>query len=86
MLAQLIDIGNSKGIRIPKKLIQQYGLEDEIEITATSNGLLISKKGHGRDGWDEQIKEALEVGNKPETDLFDGISNEWDKNGWTWPE
>lgn len=34
--------------------------------------------------WDKQFEEAIKAGNKPENDLFNGVSNEFDRNDWTW--
>ena len=30
--SRLVRIGNSRGVRIPKPLIEQIGLEDEVEM------------------------------------------------------
>ncbi len=41
-MAELIQIGNSKGVRIPKALVEQAGLENsELELKVVKNGLLI---------------------------------------------
>ena len=41
MQAKLIDIGNSKGLRIPKSLITKYHLQPQLNIEELENGLLI---------------------------------------------
>jgi len=41
---KLISIGNSKGIRIPKALLQKYGLSDPLLLEETDKGLLLRKK------------------------------------------
>ena len=41
MEARIIQIGNSKGIRLPNALIKQYDLKGTIEITPTPEGILI---------------------------------------------
>ena len=33
MRTRIVKIGNSRGIRIPKPLIKEAGLEDEVDIT-----------------------------------------------------
>jgi antitoxin MazE len=38
--AKLVPIGNSKGVRIPKALLQKYGLKDSLLIEETDKGLL----------------------------------------------
>ena len=41
MQAKLIDIGNSKGLRIPKSLITKYHLQPQLNIEELENGILI---------------------------------------------
>ncbi len=86
MISRLINIGNSKGIRIPKKLIKKYELGEEIEIKLINGDLLLCKKEGGRTNWDEQIKSAIAGGDLTERDPFKNINNEWDSTEWTWPE
>ena len=57
MRARIVKIGNSRGIRIPKPLIEGAGLEDEVDITVHDNSLIISPASHPREGWDEAFKE-----------------------------
>jgi antitoxin MazE len=42
---KVVQIGNSKGIRIPKALLLKYGLEDDIVMEERAEGLLIKAKG-----------------------------------------
>lgn len=51
MRAQLTRIGNSRGIRIPKPLIEQCGLGDEVELRVTAKGLVIAPHRPARRGW-----------------------------------
>ncbi len=41
---KLVPIGNSKGIRIPKVLLQKYGLKNSLLIEETDRGLLLRNK------------------------------------------
>jgi len=43
MKAQLVRIGNSRGIRLPQKLLELYRIEegDEMELKETAEGILI---------------------------------------------
>lgn len=40
MIIRLIDIGDSKGVSIPSKLIKKYGLENEIEMKPVNGGFI----------------------------------------------
>lgn len=39
MRAKIIKIGNSRGIRIPSHLLKESGIEGEVELKLTSDGL-----------------------------------------------
>ncbi len=41
MQAKLIDIGNSKGLRIPKNLINKYHLQTKLNLEEKADGILI---------------------------------------------
>ncbi len=41
MHAKLISIGNSKGVRLPKRLIEKYHLHDTLELEEKNEGILI---------------------------------------------
>ncbi|TYT75222.1 AbrB/MazE/SpoVT family DNA-binding domain-containing protein [Desulfobotulus mexicanus] len=59
-MATLIKIGNSQGIRIPKALIEQAGLEErQLEFKITDNGLLIKPVKENREGWKEAFDKAI---------------------------
>ena len=85
-MSHLIQIGNSRGIRIPKALIQQAGLEKkELELTLVEEGLLIKPLRYRvRQGWEKQIREAIQTYGSEEMD------SEWldapltDDDEWEW--
>lgn len=85
MKAKLIRIGNSKGIRIPKPMIDQFELGDEVELLVSEHGILIRASDEPRQGWEDAFKQMAENG---DTALLDGpvddIKNEWDEAEWTW--
>lgn len=70
MKTTIITIGNSKGIRIPKILLQESGLKDAVEISLTKNGLVIAPIKTPKKESDEMLSnEALAKDwNKPEED------------------
>jgi antitoxin MazE len=41
MKARLVQIGNSRGIRLPKPLIEQAGLGEDVELVVRHGGILI---------------------------------------------
>ncbi len=84
METKLIKIGNSFGVRLPKALISQYGLKTDIEIEPTENGILISSKKKAREGWTEQLANAIKQGHLPDDELLEGFSDEFTETEWQW--
>lgn len=59
-MTQLVRIGNSQGIRIPKPLIEQAHLEGkELKLQLVNDGLLITPEKGARDGWKEAIEQQI---------------------------
>lgn len=82
MKAQIVRIGNSRGIRIPKTLLQEAQLEDEVELQAEPGRILISKSAKPRAGWAEAARRMRERG---EDRLLDPpTSTRFDKEEWKW--
>lgn len=76
---KLVPIGNSKGIRIPKALIQKYGLKNSLLIEETDKGLLLRNKEESRLSWEDTYKSmANEKENWDDfnTTLLDGLEDE----------
>ena len=42
MEARIIQIGNSRGIRIPKSMLEQAGMTDRVELSAEGNCITIT--------------------------------------------
>lgn len=51
MRARLIQIGNSRGLRLPKLLLEEVGLTDEVEIRVEAGALVITAARSPREGW-----------------------------------
>jgi antitoxin MazE len=77
--AKLIPIGNSKGVRIPKALIQKYGLKNTLLIEETDRGLLLRNKEEDKFSWEETYKAMAEEKEQWEdfdATLLDGLEDE----------
>lgn len=59
MEAKIIEIGNSKGLRLPKKLLQKYHFQKKIEIEELSEGLLLKaiETKDSKLSWEDTFKE-----------------------------
>ncbi|MFA7337522.1 MAG: AbrB/MazE/SpoVT family DNA-binding domain-containing protein [Candidatus Obscuribacterales bacterium] len=84
MKVELIRIGNSQGIRIPKAIIEQCGLANTVELRVHDGALIIEKSQNVRSGWGE----AFATMHKNQDDHLiisePFIENEWDGSEWTW--
>jgi antitoxin MazE len=82
MKAHIVRIGNSRGIRLPKTLLQEAQLEDEVELQAEPGRILISKSAKPRAGWAEA---ALRMRAHGDDGLLDPpTSTRFDKEEWKW--
>jgi antitoxin MazE len=63
MKAQLISIGNSRGIRIPKAILQQCDMSDEVELAVEGRQIILSPTGkQPRKGWREAAARMAAAG------------------------
>ena len=84
MKAQLVRIGNSRGIRIPKALIEQTGLSGEVELIVQGKSLLIRSPRHPRAGWANAFRAMAVKGDDRLLDGGEALATQWDLDGWSW--
>ena len=83
MRAHIIKIGNSKGLRIPKPILDQTGIMDDVEIEVEKDQIIIRPAKDVRDGWDAAFK-AMGKKNDDELIIDENISHSWDEEEWQW--
>jgi antitoxin MazE len=77
--AKIVKIGNSRGIRLAKPLLEVAGLSDEVEIEAAPGVLTIRPSAHLRAGWAEAAAAVDPDG------LLDEMSSTcFDDGEWSW--
>jgi antitoxin MazE len=84
MKARIVRIGNSKGIRIPKPLIEQAGLSDEVTTEAEGNQLVIRAARQPRAGWAEAFQVMAATGDDHLLDAAPVTASKWDDREWQW--
>ena len=52
----VIPIGNSKGIRLSKTLIEKYQIKDSVELILEKGYIIIKPKTSPRHGWDKAFQ------------------------------
>ena len=82
MKATIIPIGNSKGIRIPKAILEQCNINKEVSLEVKGNCIIIKPvKNKSRKGWDYYFKMMKE---KKEDKLLINDQIDLEMEGWEW--
>jgi antitoxin MazE len=82
MKTKLIAVGNSRGVRLPKPLILQAGLTDEVDLQVRDGAIIISRLNFPRAGWADAARGMRRRGDDT---LLDQITpTDFDKKEWQW--
>ena len=84
MRARIIKIGNSQGIRIPKPLLEQLKINEDVEIEIENNQIIIRPATNPRAGWDAAFQKMSENGDDILIEGEQTISHSWDEIEWQW--
>ena len=82
MKTRLIRIGNSRGVRLPKAIIAQAGLTEEVELDVRDGIIVIARAAQPRRGWADA---AAEMHGADDDGLLDPPTpTSFDEREWTW--
>jgi antitoxin MazE len=82
MRTRLVRIGNSRGVRLPKALIAQAGLSDEVELHVRDGAIILERATPPRSGW---AAAAEEMRRCDEDRLLDAPTlTHFDEEEWEW--
>jgi len=83
MKTTLVSIGNSRGVRIPKPLIEQCGFENEVEMDVRDGMILLRAPRKPREGWGDAFAAMARAGDDK---LLDGhcSATHWEDEQWQW--
>ena len=74
-------IGNSKGVRIPKILLEQSKLSGEVELEVRGDTIVILPSKKPRANWEEEFRQA----NEADEEMFgEDVQNRFDEEEWEW--
>jgi antitoxin MazE len=82
--ARIVKIGNSQGVRIPKVLLDQADLGEEVELELQGEQIVIRPAHRARHDWADRFKAMAAQGDDK---LLDGdvmVSTVWDEKEWEW--
>jgi antitoxin MazE len=82
MKAKLVQIGNSRGIRLLKPMIEEAKLNDEVDIHVTEGAIVITSSPTPRSGWAEAAKQLHD--RKDDGLLDSGTATIFDETEWKW--
>jgi antitoxin MazE len=58
----LISIGNSKGIRLSKTVLEKYNIQNTLELILEKDYIILKPKTNSRKGWEKSFKKMHENG------------------------
>lgn len=82
MELSVINIGNSKGIRLSKTILEKYNINDKIELILEKGYIILKPKAEPRKNWDKAFKKMHENGDDQllMNDVFEDENfEEWNK-------
>lgn len=79
---RIVRIGNSRGIRIPKTLLDEADLPEEVELHAQPGRLVVQGVRRPRSGWAAAAKRMRDRGD--DRLLDEAIATKFDREEWEW--
>jgi len=80
--SKVVKIGNSRGVRIPRSLLEQAGLTEEVELSVQGNKLIIQSAHQPRQGWETHFARMAKTGD--DRMLEETTPTRWDEEEWVW--
>lgn len=71
METSIIKIGNSKGLRLSKTIIEQYNIKDKVELILEKGQIILKPIALPRQNWEKEFKKMAE--NNDDTLLMDDV-------------
>ncbi len=84
MKTALVQIGNSRGIRIPTEFLEQCQLRDVVELELRGGHLIIRPTTQTRSGWEDAFRNMRIHQDDTLPDETYRSATEWDTTQWEW--
>jgi antitoxin MazE len=72
----LVKIGNSQGVRLPRAVIEQAGLERDLDLEVVDGAVIIRSAKHVRAGWAEAARDCHARGGDAQDD-WDAVTGDF---------
>ena len=83
MKVNLVAIGNSKGVRIPRSIIKACGFGDQVEMRVRDGAVVLAPARNAREDWDAAF-ENMAVAGDDKLLVPEAMAHEWDEQEWEW--
>ncbi|MFN3555793.1 MAG: AbrB/MazE/SpoVT family DNA-binding domain-containing protein [Bacteroidales bacterium] len=77
----VVKIGNSKGLRLSKTLLEKYNIKDRVELVLEDEQIIIRPVNHPRMGWEDAFVEMHAQGD--DQLLMDDVFNDENPEEWS---
>lgn len=86
MKSKIVKIGNSKGLRLPKSVLEQCEFNDEVTIHVKDKKLIVASRKKSREGWAKEFERLTKNQKKTKDELkeFRDFTTQWQKDEWEW--
>jgi antitoxin MazE len=82
MKTRIVRIGNSQGVRLPRPLLEQAGLGEDVVLRATAGRIVIEAARAPRAGWADAAKAMHAAGDDALLDAAN--ATRFDRDEWEW--
>lgn len=80
MKAEIRKIGNSRGIILPKAILEQCHFEDDVEMEVSNDALIIRAFARSREGWKEAFKRVGQEDKDTSIREWQNVTNDSDED------
>ncbi len=83
MRSKIVKIGNSRGVRIPKPMIEEAGLSGDVELQVRDGAVVIWPAPGLREGWTQEFRNMAA---NQDDNLLDGdqLASTTEEEDWEW--
>ena len=79
MIVSVVSIGNSRGIRLPKMVLESLAIKDKVEMEVTETSIVLKPLQEApRQGWQEAFAQMHLQGDDMLEDIPAGEDFEWE--------
>jgi len=81
MEVSIIKIGNSKGLRLSKAIIEKYDIKDKVELILEKGQIIIKPISNPRENWEHEFRKMR--GNGDDKLLIDDVFDDENLEEWS---